>query len=576
MVLSAAQAGGLKCDSIFNEDIDQTLVQSLASGKRIFKPESIFYSLDSNTKNDLKVQERLYPDLNHTRTVFGAKRLAWLLENPYMSPTEIINRQNAVKELLSDRKLLDDLRAELDKLKPFADEVLEQNLVEFQKPISGRARALLAGMFTTLTAVIGYRMEFGSVIAAIQLLSINMNLAPKMNAYREVLTRYKRIFRESNSITTILSSTQSEALQEIQVTIAAVSDSNHPKSLSKSARALRRMLEPGALTNILDFFYGHSAWSLRTLQKQLLQDKAKIALLVSAIAELDVYVSIAESSLANREQIVFPEISRSDVPFLKIVDVHHPYLFARNPEKSVPNGLELRGRSESAVNEKEGSQTENINIDSNSENHGTPKSDRANFAILTGPNAGGKSTFLNTIALTTIRGQIGAPVALGAGSTGKARAFIFTPVEVMTNIDISDSVEQGKSFFKMESRRLAQILERMRNQPKLLVIMDEILLGTNRKDRDAIQAEVVKVMAGSQGLSLLATHDIEVTHLANTVSGITNLQVEEIRDNNGNFQFSFKIVPGVSESTTAYEVLRAEGVPADLVERALKARFNQP
>lgn len=549
--------GVSSCAILFEGPPGQTRLEQVRTGAKAFGKEAAHYILDSNTRGDLNVLEMLYPQLNKTMTPLGAKRLAHILQNPFLSEAEIIERQKVIRAFAENSELRQSLRRHLERLQVL-DDVTLQKLVTTKKPTSARGAALIAAAVTGGALAVGATRymgggEIGQVFQPLLTTAlINTNIVNKVGEIRKDVLPYKNLITAADNVLAELSQASSEItnlrlINEITDMISAVSNPDHPMSVAKtSAKKLRRTSRFPLLMFYFDFLYGHSSWTLHGTQKAVLRDQEKLAGTMSALAELDVFLALAEVTAENRDSMVFPKIIQSAHAFLHIEDGHHPYLHANQREVSVANDATLSG-----LQSKAGEGFENL----------------PNFTILTGPNAGGKSTYLKMIALNSIQGQIGAPVP--------AKAFVFTPIETLTNIDISDSVSTGKSFFRAEANRLAKILNRIESQPKILVVMDEILLGTNPKDRQAIEEEVIRWMAESGRMALLATHDIEMTRLGNEIPGVENLQVEEIQEADGTFRYSFRIKPGISQTSTAYEVLRAEGVPADLVERALRRRLGK-
>lgn len=520
---------------------------SLFEGRRFFDPDLGHYSLDPDTRRDVKVLDRVFPGLNNTRTFFGGKRLAWLLQNPPLNPQLVQNRQNAVRELLENENLRVQVREQLDLLNKIIHVYFSEKFKDFNNPIlQGDPLFLsLVGAFATFPIIMGFAIKqpsFG-LMSLYFLMLLNGHFVQKQDLARNRLVEFKKIFEISKSLDRILQSSQAEELRKIQHSLSALSNPSHSLSLVETASALESVFVPkGRMSRVAvwsgNLAFGLSAHTLRPTLDLVLRDREKISALLGALADLDVFLSLAEYGEKHRGQVVFPQILDQPDPYLNIQGGHHPYLFVNNP-KSVANDITL----------------------------GAPPSANGNtrptiFVIITGPNAGGKSTYLQMIATTTLQAQIGGLVP--------AQEVVLTPVELITNIDISDSIEDGKSFFRAEARRLSEILQRLPHQPHLLVIMDEILLGTNARDRHALERAVIKYLAASGSINLLATHDIRVATLESEVSGISNAHVETIPDPETGFRFSFRIVPGSSEHSTAFNVLRQEGVSESLIQEALR------
>ena len=275
---------------------------------------------------------------------------------------------------------------------------------------------------------------------------------------------------------------------------------------------------------------GWGAWTLPRLFKSIEKNKDSVAILFSAIAELDVYLSIANYDHEFIEKNTLPKVADSDRPFIRIVDGHNPYLAGTPGRASVPNSVHL--------------------------------SPENNFVILTGSNMGGKSTFLRMISLMSTQAQIGATVP--------AREFEFSTHSIVSNVDIIDSIKDGKSFFDAETDRMLAIIKKSTKPGKLLVVMDEILLGTNPEEREAAEREIIRYFTGTNQLFLLATHDLRVTRLADELPTVSNMHVEEqIED--GKMTFSYQVKPGPATSRNAIKVLEMKGFPKEITDAAQRS-----
>lgn len=168
--------------------------------------------------------------------------------------------------------------------------------------------------------------------------------------------------------------------------------------------------------------------------------------------------------------------------------------------------------------------------------------------LLTGSNMSGKTTYLRAVGICGVLAMAGGPVP--------AQSFRTPIIDVHSSIRNEDSVEEGVSFFYAEVRRLGRILKEVTDFEKgHLVLLDEILKGTNSRERTIACKGILKKLTGFRVFGIVTTHDLEL-------AGLQDLALyhfrEEIRE--GKMTFDYKIREGVVRSSNALEVLKLEGL----------------
>ena len=197
----------------------------------------------------------------------------------------------------------------------------------------------------------------------------------------------------------------------------------------------------------------------------------------------------------------------------------------------------------------------------------TPNSIRMNTAqrlfVITGPNMGGKSTFMRQTALLVILARIGAPLpARQARIGGIDRIF--------TRIGAADDLAGGRSTFMVEMTEAAVILNRA--GPKSLVLMDEIGRGTSTSDGLALAWAIAEELAKTNAcLCLFATHYFELTALANERPEVINLHVSAV-EHNDQLVFLHQIQPGPASKSFGLQVAQLAGLSADVIQNAVAAQ----
>ncbi|HYE04652.1 MAG TPA: hypothetical protein VEL07_03945 [Planctomycetota bacterium] len=183
--------------------------------------------------------------------------------------------------------------------------------------------------------------------------------------------------------------------------------------------------------------------------------------------------------------------------------------------------------------------------------------------IVTGANASGKSTFLRTCALAVVLAR--------AGTTVPATACRVRRVRLATVMRVQDDFAAGRSRFQAEVHALRRVFDRIALPgPPVLVLLDEILGGTNSHERHIGTAAVLEAVRRRAAGVLISTHDVELCRLAELDPASVRLGhfADQAEDGGGDLVFDYRLRPGVVRSTNALAVMRAAGLPVDPPARA--------
>ena len=179
------------------------------------------------------------------------------------------------------------------------------------------------------------------------------------------------------------------------------------------------------------------------------------------------------------------------------------------------------------------------------------------IVILTGSNMAGKSTFLRTVGVNLVLTYAGAPVNASRLETSRFRIF--------TCIKVSDSVQDGLSYFYAEVKRLQALLAstELDDAFPVLFLIDEIFRGTNSRERLIGSRSYIRTLAQGASVGLIATHDLELVKLAGEIDGVVNLHFrEDVRD--GRMVFDYRLREGPCPTTNALKIMQLEGLPVEL------------
>jgi DNA mismatch repair protein MutS len=262
------------------------------------------------------------------------------------------------------------------------------------------------------------------------------------------------------------------------------------------------------------------------LRTRVALDATRVQDTARALATLDVLAGLAETAaLCN---YIKPHVHDSDE--LTIGDGRHPVVERRCNGAFVPNDVTLDGAASQLV-------------------------------ILTGPNMGGKSTYLRQTALICLMAQAGSFVPA-------TRAKIGLIDRIYARVGASDNITRGHSTFMVEMQETANILHSASSRS--LVVLDEIGRGTSTFDGLSIAWAVAEYLATNQRgrpKTLFATHYHELTDLADALPGVVNAHVAA-REWQDDIVFLHKIVPGRSDRSYGIQVARLAGMPTVVITRA--------
>lgn len=246
---------------------------------------------------------------------------------------------------------------------------------------------------------------------------------------------------------------------------------------------------------------------------------ATIQRVAESLAFIDAVSTLA--LVAREQRWEFPRITQGFA--LHIQGGRHPVLAAQG--KFVPNDTHI-----------------------DEENH---------FLLITGPNMGGKSTYLRQIALIVILAQIGSAVPADSAEIGIVD-------QIFTRMGASDALWMGRSTFMVEMEETAQFLRAL--TPRSLVILDEIGRGTSTYDGISLAQAVSEYLVAQKVRTLFATHFHELIALGN-LRGVKLLH-PRVHVQGGEVSFLYTMEPGGSPHSYGIHVARAAGLPTSVVTRA--------
>ncbi len=265
---------------------------------------------------------------------------------------------------------------------------------------------------------------------------------------------------------------------------------------------------------------------LASLREEIINQTARIQHTAKCVAILDCLAGLAR--LADENGYCRPQVDDSDN--LTLQAARHPMVeLAIGRENYIPNDTEL-------------------------------KNENQRFALITGPNMAGKSTYMRQVALAVILARIGSYIPA-------ERAHIGRIDRIFTRVGASDDLSAGQSTFMVEMSETANILRSATSQS--LVILDEIGRGTSTYDGLSIAWAVSEYLLRPEACpkTLFATHYHELIELAASHPQVQNFSVQ-VRDKGNEVVFLRKIVPGGTDKSYGVHVAKLAGLPAVVTKRA--------
>ena len=264
-------------------------------------------------------------------------------------------------------------------------------------------------------------------------------------------------------------------------------------------------------------------WLYETLQEDLGESIGELMACAAAFAELDCLQNLAEraTSLDWRRPLY------SDNPVLEITSGRHPIVEAMPGTSFIPNDTML--------------------------------DDEVRMQLITGPNMGGKSTYMRQVAIIALLAH--------SGSFVPAQTATFGPLDrIFSRIGASDDLAGGRSTFMVEMTEMAQILRNATGQS--LVLVDEIGRGTSTFDGLSLAWACAGDLARRiRAFTLFSTHYFELTSLAEQLRGVANVHLDAV-EHGHRIVFLYSVKGGPASQSYGLEVARLAGMPEDLITEA--------
>ena len=477
-----------------------------------YKDPKHFYSLDI----DLFGKGSFFQYINRTTLNEGELLLVnHLLSN---ETNKIEQRQEVIKELSKHTLWRQRFSAisEGFQIEYSAKSII--NWLDEYKPFLNRNHYLFAivfgitsiSMFTAASLslfpldYVFYFLLIGLAITGSFLKKIN-NLARHTSKIKDTFRQYSLLLKEIESL-----KVNSELLQQKKKQIQS-KDKKASAIFAEFSKALDALDNRNNILIAL-FGNGYFLWDIiqsYRVEKWIKNHGSIIEDWFEVVNFFDVYNTLATFTF-NHPELTFPEIVLNQTTIFA-TDLGHPLI---PKDKRVESDFEIP---------------------------------RDAFFIITGANMAGKSTFLRTVALHIVMANLGLPVT--------ANQSHYHPIKLITSMRTSDSLDEESSYFFSELSRLKFIVETIKNDAEYFIILDEILKGTNSKDKAIGSKQFVEKLVKLKATGIIATHDLSLTAIEDELKNVKNYYFDaQIIDDE--LFFDYKLKKGICQNMNASFLLR--------------------
>jgi DNA mismatch repair ATPase MutS len=528
-LLKLFSISSLKAEFLHNlVRINQNEANALEGDLSVFETGSTYVDTKHDFTFDLDMfgVSSLFQYLNRTVTFYGRDILADWLSDPYRLSADLINRQEAVRELSLKNKWRQDFmshgmripleKAEISSLLDWMEEPTVINSSTLNKIL---VYALPAASSLSLLLLIAGILPYPIFVFffLINLLYIAIGLL-KINKVHNSLTRKYNFL---SSINLLLYSFEDEQFNSSLLNEIKTNVSGKHNSAAESVKKLGKLIQAfDSRNNMLIGFVlnGLLLWDYQCifrLEKWKSGYKKLFPVWLKMIGQVDAYISLGNYAY-NNPDFTYPRISEDQEVF-SAKNLGHQLI---DESKRVCNDFSI-GK-------------------------------KGTICIISGANMAGKSTFLRTVSVNFILGMIGAPVC--------ATEMKFKPAKLFTSMRTMDSLSDNESYFYAELRRLNLLKSRIEEGVPVIFILDEILKGTNSADKTTGSKLFLERLVERNGTGLLATHDTSLGQLETEHPGVITNKCFEIEIDGENIRFDYKIHEGITQKMNAVFLMKQMGI----------------
>ncbi len=482
------------------------------------------YKTNDGFLNDLDVfgSGSLFHLINRSATQIGLDRLAELFKNPILEKEKIIHNQLIINELSPKTEFRQNLLANNLLIESKRDTVkellntIENYQFQFQKPTWNILRWLWAVLAVSVIALSIALGEFKLVFLFIVIgLAIVGSIQKKTQQIHTLVSGQRRVLEHYTNALQIIDNEQFTDEILLKIKQNSANGLIALKELNSIGRLFDQRLN-ALVSTLSNGLFLYDIHLVLKIEKWMKKYQFEIKNWFDGLAQIEMYNSLATFHF-NHAEYTFPTISDKQIYF-ESTAMGHPLLTdsaVRRPQRVV-NDIVL----------------------------GNPQK----MFLITGSNMSGKSTFLRTVGVNLLLAQIGSVVC--------AKKMVFSPMILLTSLHQSDSLQENTSYFFAELKKLKSITQQVENGSVALVLLDEILRGTNSDDKRFGTQKVIEKIMRFDCLTLIATHDLELGKMQDDAPQIIENLCFESQIEADELHFDYKLRKGVAQNKNATFLLR--------------------
>ncbi|MEN8118737.1 MAG: hypothetical protein ABFS35_00220 [Bacteroidota bacterium] len=530
-------------------EINKNEIEGLKGNISVFRNGKEYINYDHTFSYDLDIfgEGSIYQSINRSCTKGGADVLAESFKNPLQDKSKIFLKQQAIKELSEQLNWRQDFQAtgntvlESDEEQGSSSSWFSKNNLVFKNdssfheeivnwvktPFNFITIKLLSYLLILLPAVtlilfaftvLGKFPFMGFIIWGLAMLSYVGYYIKKVSFIHNRIGKKVNILDKYGKLLKLIEHESYKSEYLLNLVKNTVVEGHSASTELNRLRKLVKALDNRA--NILFAFFANAfvLWDLQVvyrIEKWREKNQNNMVKWFDTIYKFDAVSSMATFTY-NHPNYIIPEVKDGEF-LLEIEKGGHPLL---EDKVRIDNNFIMNG-------------------------HGQ-------ISIITGANMAGKSTFLRTIGVNLVLAMTGNVVC--------AQKFSFVPIPIHTSVRTNDSLQKSESYFFAELKRLKSIIDRLEKGEKLFVIIDEMLRGTNSKDKHLGSEALTKQMIKLEASGLIATHDIALGELIQKYPQNIKNQRFEVEIEGGNLVFDYLLKSGISQNLNAVFLMKKMGI----------------
>ena len=495
---------------------------------------------------DMFTDSSIFKLLGITRTPLGTQTLVSWIRNG-ASAEEVAVRQDAVRELSPDLEYREDFQLRCEQLSgshanptSFVDWAKSPNWFRNRKWLLWLARVTSVCSLILLVCWILQLLPL-VVVGPLAMLVMAINFTFAVFYSGAIHVEFNKIATQANEARGYVQlfnrvanyDTSSSRLKELQAGFRGVEGSGAQKAIGNlgtlTGMAMLRRGSGFLLYLVLEFLFFWDVHVLDLMERWKSRHGDKVHGWFTDLGQWESLCALAKLA-ADEPDWSWPKVNHPKSVAAKVIkatQLAHPLL----GQERVPNDVEV----------------------------GPPGS----VLLVTGSNMSGKSTLLRSIGANAILAQMGTVVC--------AQTMTLPPIRIETSMRIADSLADGVSFFMAELKRLKQIVDVSKtisaNEEKtMMFLLDEILQGTNSRERQVAVSRVVRKLIDSKAIGCISTHDLDLAKTEDLADACRTVHFSEqfvTEDGKEKMTFDYRMKQGIAQTTNALKLLELVGLGED-------------